>query len=86
MRKSLVIGLLILLLTGCRTTTPAAPILPEDLPVVELTGDDNIDITNLLIQDVRWRLLVLNIRWITGSLSEEEYEEKTATLLKILGV
>lgn len=70
---------------ACKTTTPTTLILPDDLPVVQMTGDDNIDITRLLVQDVRWRLFATTARWVAGSITNQEYEEKTASLIQILG-
>ena len=69
---------------SCKTTQPTTPILPSDLPVVTLTGNDNSDILALVVQDLRWRLRSLEVRWIVGVISEEEYQDASEKLLAIL--
>jgi hypothetical protein len=46
-------------------------ILPDDLPAVEITGDDNVDLFELTVQDIRWRILMANARFITGEITED---------------
>ena len=75
---------MILFLVGCKTTTPTTLTIPNDIEIYQLSGNDDVDIVNLLIQDVRWRMWAENIRLIVGEITKEEYNERVAELNAIL--
>lgn len=74
-----------LLLMACETCpTSIEYILPDDLPAPEIVGDKNHDLVTYAIQDIKWRLLVTDIRYIVGDINESVYRQKTNYLMKLL--
>lgn len=72
-------------MAGCETCKDQAQIiLPGDLPIPVMVGDDNQDIVTLVGQDIRWRIRLNYCRYIVGEIDKEEHDKNKAQLEALL--
>lgn len=86
MKLKLLLTILLIFLMSCKTIEPVEIVLPdpvdnpEIIKVVDLqTAGEQIII--LTIQELKWRLVYLDIEWVLGYISDEERNERRDFLL-----
>ena len=89
MKLKLLLTIILISFLSCKTTEEPILILPDppDKPEIIVVEDINTasqQINILIIQEFKWRLYDLDVKWVLGLISDKEREIEKDRILQIL--